>query len=46
MFVLTELQPGRTLVATLEYGEGNTFVHQPGIMLGLFELHLKFTKAA
>jgi cytochrome P450 len=32
-------------IATLEYGEGNTFVHQPGIMLGLFELHLNFTKA-
>ena len=32
-------------ISHLEYGEGNTFVHQPGIMLGLFELHLNFTKA-
>jgi cytochrome P450 len=29
-----------------EYAPGNTFVHQPGIMLGLFELHLNFTKVA
>ena len=30
----------------LEYAPGNTFQHQPGIMLGTLELHLKFTKAA
>jgi cytochrome P450 len=30
----------------LEYAPGNTFEHQPGIMLGLYELHLRFTKAA
>jgi cytochrome P450 len=32
-------------VESWEYGEGNAFEHQPGIMLGLFELHLNFTKA-
>jgi cytochrome P450 len=32
-------------IESLEYGEGNTFVHQPGIMLGLYELHLGFKKA-
>ena len=30
----------------LEYAPGNTFQHQPGIMLGTLELHLKFNKAA
>ncbi|MDD9964147.1 MAG: cytochrome P450 [Gammaproteobacteria bacterium] len=30
----------------LEYAPGNTFLHQPGIMLGTLELKLKFTKAA
>jgi cytochrome P450 len=30
----------------LEDAPGNTFQHQPGIMLGTLELHLKFTKAA
>ncbi|MCZ6659528.1 MAG: cytochrome P450 [Gammaproteobacteria bacterium] len=30
----------------LEYAPGNTFMHQPGIMLGTLELHLKFGKAA
>lgn len=30
----------------LEYGPGNTFEHQPGIMLGTLKLNLKFTKAA
>ena len=30
----------------LEYAPGNTFMHQPGIMLGTLELKLKFTKAA
>ncbi len=32
-------------IETLEYGQGNSFEHQPGIMLGLFELNLNFTKA-
>ena len=27
-----------------EYGENNTFLHQPGIMLGTLELNLKFRK--
>jgi cytochrome P450 len=30
----------------IEYAPGNKFKHQPGIMLGLYELHLKFRKAA
>ena len=30
----------------LEYAPGNSFLHQPGIMLGTLELKLKFTKAA
>lgn len=30
---------------SLEYAPGNTFRHQPGIMLGTLELHLKFTAA-
>ncbi|MXY04321.1 MAG: cytochrome P450 [Gammaproteobacteria bacterium] len=30
----------------LEYAPGNTFLHQPGIMLGTLELKLRFTKAA
>jgi len=29
----------------LEYADGNTFLHQPGIMLGTLELKLKFSKA-
>lgn len=29
----------------IEYADGNQFLHQPGIMLGTVELHLKFTKA-
>jgi len=29
----------------LEYAPGNTFLHQPGIMLGTLELKLKFSKA-
>jgi cytochrome P450 len=32
-------------IDTLEYAPGNTFKHQPGIMLGTLELHLKFTAA-
>ena len=31
---------------TLELAPGNDFRHQPGIMLGLWKLDLKFTKAA
>lgn len=27
------------------YAPGNTFLHQPGIMLGTLELHLEFTRA-
>ena len=30
----------------IEYGEGNTFQHQPGIMLGTLALQLKFRKSA
>ena len=30
----------------LEYAPGNSFMHQPGIMLGTLELKLRFTKAA
>lgn len=30
-------------VEKFEYGEGNTFMHQPGIMLGTLALNLKFT---
>lgn len=33
-------------IDSLAYASGNTFAHQPGIMLGLYELHLKFKKAA
>ena len=33
-------------IETIKYGEGNTFEHQPGIMLGLYRLNLDFTKAA
>jgi cytochrome P450 len=29
----------------LEYGPGNDFMHQPGIMLGTLKLNLKFTKS-
>lgn len=32
-------------IETLDYAPGNTFEHQPGIMLGLSELRLNFTKA-
>lgn len=31
-------------IERLEYGTGNTFLHQPGIMLGTLELHLAFVK--
>lgn len=30
---------------SIEYGEGNTWMHQPGIMLGTLELHLRVRKA-
>jgi cytochrome P450 len=30
----------------IEYGEGNNWLHQPGIMLGTLELSLRFRKAA
>lgn len=32
-------------IDSLEYAPGNTFEHQPGIMLGTLQLHLNFTKA-
>ena len=32
-------------IERLEYAPGNTFLHQPGIMLGTLELKLKFSKA-
>lgn len=32
-------------IAGLRYAPGNTFLHQPGIMLGTLELHLEFTRA-
>jgi cytochrome P450 len=31
-------------IQSIRYGEGNTFEHQPGIMLGLWKLNLSFTK--
>jgi cytochrome P450 len=33
-------------IEAIEYGDGNTFEHQPGIMLGLYKLNLNFKKAA
>jgi cytochrome P450 len=32
-------------IESLEYGDGNTFEHQPGIMLGLYRLNVRFKKA-
>ena len=32
-------------IESLEYAPGNDFLHQPGIMLGTLELHLRFGKA-
>jgi len=32
-------------IESIEYGEGNTWMHQPGIMLGTLKLNLKFKKA-
>ena len=31
---------------SIEYGDGNDWLHQPGIMLGTLKLHLRFVKAA
>ena len=31
---------------SIEYGDGNDWLHQPGIMLGTLKLNLRFTKAA
>ena len=33
-------------IEALEFAPGNEFLHQPGIMLGTLELHLRFRKAA
>ena len=30
---------------SIEYGDGNDWLHQPGIMLGTLKLNLRFTKA-
>jgi cytochrome P450 len=30
---------------SIEYGEGNDFLHQPGIMFGTLKLNLRFSKA-
>jgi hypothetical protein len=32
-------------VERFSYAENNTFMHQPGIMLGTLELNLEFEKA-
>ncbi len=32
-------------VESIEYGDENTWLHQPGIMLGTLELHLRFRRA-
>lgn len=32
-------------IESIEYGEGNDWMHQPGIMLGTLQLNLRFTKA-
>lgn len=31
---------------SIEYGDGNTWLHQPGIMLGTLELNLRFDRAS
>jgi cytochrome P450 len=31
---------------SIEYGDGNDWLHQPGIMLGTLALHLRFTSSA
>jgi cytochrome P450 len=33
-------------VESIDYGDGNDWLHQPGIMLGTLKLNLRFTKAA
>ncbi len=33
-------------IESIEYGDGNDWLHQPGIMLGTLKLNLRFTKAA
>ena len=30
---------------SIDYGDGNDWLHQPGIMLGTLKLNLRFTKA-
>ncbi|HEB26224.1 MAG TPA: cytochrome P450 [Porticoccus sp.] len=32
-------------LASIEYADNNTFLHQPGIMLGTYKLNLRFKKA-
>jgi cytochrome P450 len=32
-------------IESIEYGEGNDWLHQPGIMLGTLKLNLRFTRA-
>jgi hypothetical protein len=32
-------------LGSLEYGDNNDWMHQPGIMLGTLKLHLRFSKA-
>ena len=32
-------------IDSIEYGEGNDWMHQPGIMLGTLRLHLRFTRS-
>ena len=32
-------------IEAIEYGDGNDWLHQPGIMLGTLKLNLRFTKA-
>jgi cytochrome P450 len=32
-------------IESIEYGEGNDWMHQPGIMLGTLRLHLRFTRS-
>ena len=33
-------------IDSIEYGDGNDWMHQPGIMLGTLRLHLRFAKAS
>jgi cytochrome P450 len=32
-------------IESIEYGDGNDWLHQPGIMLGTLKLHVRFTQA-